>query len=566
MERTVQNSADEQHPGSVSVSSSTKKGGWVTFPFMIATITGISLAFGGLVSNLIVYLIQEFNIKSIRAAKIYNVFNGFATILPVAFAIIADSFLGCYSVIWFSSLISSLGLLLIVLTAAFNKLRPPHCETGSNLCSDPSHVQLAVLYIGLALAALGMAGTRFTVGPMGAYQLDKPKHQTIFFNWYIFAMYISTAISSTVILYVEESVSWAWGFGICLAANIFGLAIFLAGSGLYRRLKPEGSPFVVLARVIVAAIKKRHMKLSLKPEDYCQGPDAADSKEDKDIIPSKFFRFLNRAALKAEGDIKADYSIRPWRLCKVQDVEDLKGLIKILPLWSTGFFLSTPLVMQTSLTVLQALVMDRHFGSTKVSIPAGSIWVSSLISTCITVFLLDRFLYPLWDKYTRRPIKPLQRVGIGHVIDIISMAALALVEAKRLKIVRQHHLQDQDNAIVPMSAFWLVVPFAIAGIGEAFFFPAQVAFYFQEFPTSLKSTSTAFVALYMGIAYYISNGVIDLVRRTTGWLPDDINKGRLDNVYWLVCILASINFCYFLVCASLYKYRDPEKDTDDISD
>lgn len=241
----------------------------------------------------------------------------------------------------------------------------------------------------------------------------------------------------------------------------------------------------------------------------------------------------------------------------MQDVEDFKSIVKILPLWSTGFFLSTPLVIQSSLTVLQALVMDRHLGP-HFQIPAGSIVVFNLIATCITVFLLDRFLYPLWEKFTHRPITPLQRVGIGHLFDIVSLAAVALVEAKRLKIAQLHGLQNQDNAVVPMSVFWLLPPLAISGIGEAFFFPGQVDFYYQEFPASLKSTSTAVVALYMGISYYLGNAVIDLVRKTRGWLPDDINKGRLDNVYWLVCILAGLNFCYYLVCALFYRYQNVE--------
>ncbi|XP_027070425.1 protein NRT1/ PTR FAMILY 2.7 [Coffea arabica] len=556
MDRTVLNSANGEDPEPTSISSRGKKGGWTTFPFTIATVAGIALAFGGLTGNLIVYLIQEFNIRSISAAKIFNVVNGCTTILPIAAAIIADSFTGCYSVIWISSLISSLGLLIIVLTAAISKLRPPHCENGSNLCKYPSEVQLAVLYIGLALGSIGMAGTRFTIGSMGANQFDKPKHQGIFFNWYIFTMYMATGISSTLIVYIENSVSWTLGFGICVAANIFALAIFLAGSGFYHHLKPQGSPFVRLARVIVASFRKRKMVLSLKSEDYFQGPDTADYKVT--TFPSKFFKFLNRAALRAEGETEPDGSTRqPWKLCTVQDVEDFKRIIKIFPLWSTGFFLSTPLVILGSLSVLQALAMDRHLGP-HFQIPAGSVFLFTLMPTCFTVFLLDRFLFPLWEKFTGHPVRPLQRVGIGHLLDIVGLAVLALVEAKRLKIARLHDLQGQDNAVVPMSVFWLVPPLAIAGIGEAFFFPGQIDFYYQEFPASLKSTSTAAVALYMGIAYYLGNAVIDLVRRTRGWLPDDLNKGRLDNVYWLVCVLAGLNFCYYLVCSYFYKYQNVE--------
>ncbi|KAL3530629.1 hypothetical protein ACH5RR_009951 [Cinchona calisaya] len=316
-------------------------------------------------------------------------------------------------------------MLLLSLTAAFSKLRPPHCESGSNLCKKPSEVQISVLYISLALASLGNSGTRFTIGSLGAKQFDKPKHQGIFFNWYIFVMYTSSVVCSILIVYIQDDISWAWGFGICLAGNIIGLALFLAGNNIYRRLKPQGSPFASLGRVIVAATRKRNMLLSINSEDHCQ-----DTQTNAFVTPKKFFRFLNHAAMKAEGDTEQDGSIRkPWRICTVREVEDFKGLIKMLPLWLSGIL-----------------------------IPAGTMPVFISIATCITIFLSDRFLFPMWENWTHRPITPLQRVGIGHVMDILSMVALALVEAKRLNIVRQNNLQDQDNAVVvvPMSVFWLV--------------------------------------------------------------------------------------------------------------
>ncbi|KAL0436488.1 UNVERIFIED_CONTAM: protein NRT1/ PTR FAMILY 2.6 [Sesamum radiatum] len=450
---------------------------------------GLTLAAGGWIANLIVYLIQEFNIKSISAAKIYNVVNGSITMFPIIGAIVADSFVGCFSVIWFSSLISLLGTLLLVLTAAISHLRPPSCEDGSNACRYPSHLQFAVLYLGLALASLGNAGTRFTIAPMGADQFNNPKSQGIFFNWYIFTMYTATVISSTAIVYVEDNVGWAWGFGLCAVANVLGLAVFLSGSRSTALLSQKG------ARL------------------------------------GDWLTFLNRAALRStEEDTNQDGSItNPWKQCTVQQVEDLKSLIKIFPLWSTGLFLCTPLAIQLSLATLQALNMDRRLGP-RFHIPAGSMSVFILISTSFSIFLIDRLLFPLWEKLTRRLPKLLQRIGIGHALTIISMAVSAVVESKRLKIARSDDLQNETNAVVPMSALWLVPQLAIAGIGEAFHFPGQVALYYQEFPESLKSTSTAAVAMFIGIAFYISNAIIDLIRRATGWLPDDINKGG-----WIMC-------------------------------
>lgn len=147
------------------------------------------------------------------------------------------------------------GILLLALTVMLKSLRPEACENGSSLCPTPTKTQFAVLYIGIALASVGLAA-------MGA------KDQAIFFNWYVVILYASAVFGATVIVYIEDSFSWALGFGICVALTLIGLAIFLLGNGYYKHVKPQGSPFTSLARIIVAAIRKRNTPISSRREDY----------------------------------------------------------------------------------------------------------------------------------------------------------------------------------------------------------------------------------------------------------------------------------------------------------
>ncbi|KAK4850013.1 hypothetical protein QYF36_003036 [Acer negundo] len=550
--------------------SGSKRGGWITFPFLAGTVTGLTVAGMGWSANLIVYLIEEFNIMSIDAAQIVNVLNGCTNLFPVIGAIIADSFFGSFSVISVSSVISLLGTVLLALTASLNSLRPPQCEIGSSLCKSPSKLQLAVLYGGLALGCIGLGGGRFTLATMGANQFNKQKDQGIFFNWYFFAFYVSSVISSTAIVYIQDNVSWTLGFGLCIAANFVGLVLFLLGKRFYLLDKPNGSPFTSLARVIVATLRKRKLVLSSRIEDYYQEHNnglANNIGADDQITLKQSFRFLNRAALKTDGDIRPDGSIaKPWRVCTVQQVEDLKTLIRIFPLWSSSIFLSTTIGIVMSLTILQALTMDRHLGPS-FRFPAGSILVIILISASLFITLIDRLLIPTWQKLTGGSLTtPLQQIGFGHVLNLAGMVVSALVESKRLKIAHANHLQDQPGSMVPMLAVWLFPQLVLVGIGEAFHFPGQVALYYQEFPVSLRSTSTAMIALIIGIGFYLSTAIIDLVRRVTDWLPDNLNNGRLDNVYWTLAVIAAINFGYYVVCSMLYKYRNAvDKGEDDIS-
>ncbi|KAJ9698238.1 hypothetical protein PVL29_007363 [Vitis rotundifolia] len=553
---TAQPSLSGDRESQISDSGSTK-GGWITFLFIAGALTGLTLAAGGWGANLIVYLIEEFNVKRIDAAQISNVVGGSASLFPIVGAIAADCFFGSFSVIALSSCISLLGVVLLALTT-LDFLRPQQCEHGSTLCKSPSKIQFAVLYSGIALATIGQGGSRFTLATMGADQFDKAKHQATFFNWYFFAFYVSAVISSTAIVYVEDNVSWTWGFGLTVVGNLIGLVIFLLGNRFYRHVKPQGSPFVDLARVFVAALRKRKVLISLNRDDYyyCHKHQGY-VKMLTATTPTKSFRFLNRAALKTEGDTRADGLIaKPWRLCTVQQVEDLKTLIRIFPLWCTSIFLATPIGIQSSLTVLQALTMDRHLGP-HFKIPAGSILVIGFISTAISITLIDRILGPLWKKLTNHSPTPLQRIGLGHILNALSMAVSALVESRRLRIAHAHHLQNQPaGPITPMLALWLFPQIVLVGIGEAFHFPGQVSLYYQEFPTSLRSTSTAMISLVIAIAFYLSTAVIDLIRRTTKWLPDDLNNGRLDNVYWLLTVVGMLNFFGYLVCARMYKHKN----------
>ncbi|KAJ4874222.1 Protein NRT1/ PTR FAMILY 2.3 [Raphanus sativus] len=227
--------------------TSSKRGGWITFPFMIATMLGMSIASFGWVMNLIVFLIEEFNIKNIAAAKISNIVNGCLNMLPVVVAILADSFLGNIVVISVSTFISLTGILLLTLIASLDLLKPRPCETGSILCQSPSELQLGILYTALEhLQPIAIftsiiafrGGTRFTLASAGANQYEKPKDQGSFFNWYFLTLYAGAITGATAIVYTQDNASWKLGFGLCAAANFASFIVSYAGRDSTRMRNP----------------------------------------------------------------------------------------------------------------------------------------------------------------------------------------------------------------------------------------------------------------------------------------------------------------------------------------
>jgi peptide/histidine transporter 3/4 len=246
---------------------------------------------------------------------------------------------------------------------------------------------------------------------------------------------------------------------------------------------------------------------------------------------------------------------KPWRLCTVQQVEDLKSLIRVLPLWSSGVLVSMTVNALVSLTVLQALTMDRALGGrgTHFTIPAASMTVTVLAGFVLFAALFDRLAVPRWERLRKKKVTPLQRVGLGHVLNIASMAVAALVERRRIGISAG---SGAPTATSSMSALWLVAQLALTGAEEAMHLPGNTALFYQEFPATLRSTATAMPPLFIAAGSYLSTAFVDVMRRAMGWLHDDLNRSRQDRVYWTLAVVAVVNLGYFLVCAGMYQYRE----------
>ncbi|XVF19527.1 hypothetical protein REPUB_Repub11eG0118500 [Reevesia pubescens] len=118
----------------------------------------------------------------------------------------------------------------------------------------PNPVKSSIFCLLFRHSSIGVAGTRFTIAAMGANQFDNSKDQRIFFNWFAVTLYSSMVLGATVIVYIEENISRALGYCLCIAVNVIGLAILLLGRRYYRHVKPQGSPFTSLAHVVVATI------------------------------------------------------------------------------------------------------------------------------------------------------------------------------------------------------------------------------------------------------------------------------------------------------------------------
>ncbi|XP_013588071.1 PREDICTED: protein NRT1/ PTR FAMILY 2.13-like [Brassica oleracea var. oleracea] len=544
-----------------------KRGGWRAVTFILGNETLERLGTIGLLSNFMVYLTRVFHLEQVKAANVINIWFGFTNLTPLVGAFISDAYVGRFKTIAFASFATLLGLVTLTLTASLPQLHPATCISKDSVsCSGPNKLQFGTLFLGLVFLSIGTGGIRPCSIPFGADQFDQRTEEGVngvasFFNWYYLTFTVVLLITQTVVVYIQDQVSWIIGFSIPTGLMACALVIFFAGMKLYIYVKPEGSIFSSIAQVIVAARKKRKMKLSAEDDGTVTyyDPPVKDSVLHK-LHLSNQFRFLDKAAVIKEGDLTSEeVPANKWRLCSIQEVEEVKCLIRIVPVWSAGIISLMAMSQQGTFTVSQALKMDRHMGP-KFEAPAGSLSVISLLTIGIFLPIYDRVLVPFLRRITghKSGITRLQRIGTGIVFAILSMIVAGLVERVR----RTRSIKSGDpTGMTPMSVFWLSPQLILMGLCEALNIIGQIEFFNSQFPDHMRSIANALFSLSFAGSSYLSSFLVTVVHKFSGghdrpdWLDKNLNAGKLDYFYYLIAILGVVNLVYFWYCARGYRYK-----------
>lgn len=129
------------------------------------------------------------------------------------------------------------------------------------------------------------------------------------------------------------------------------------------------------------------------------------------------------------------------------------------------------------------------------------------------------------------------------------MVGAAIIEKERREIAVEKE--------VKISAFWLLVQFFLVGAGEAFAYVGQLEFFIREAPDRMKSMSTGLFLSTISMGFFVSSLLVSIVDHVTNrnWLRNNLNKGKLNNFYWLLAVLGFLNFLVFLIFASRHQYK-----------
>ncbi|XP_070050991.1 protein NRT1/ PTR FAMILY 4.3-like [Nicotiana tomentosiformis] len=549
-------------------SNSIKHGGMKAAAFVLG-LQGLEImGIAAVGNNLITYVINEMHFSLSESANIVTNFIGTVFILSLLGGYLSDSYLASFWTLLIFAFVELSGFILLSVQAHLPQLKPPKCnnmlnthDNGDQLCAEAKGFKALIFFVALYLVALGSGCVKPNMISHGADQFNHQKQSkqlSRYFNAAYFAFSMGQLIALTLLVWVQTHSGMDVGFGVSAAAMALGLITLVAGTFFYRNKPPQGSIFTPIAQVLVAAfLNRKHISPSdtrmLHGTHTIKNVNPTMSHDNIGILlHTNRFRFLDKACIKVQ-DGNNTKKISRWRLCTVTQVEQVKILISVIPIFACTIIFNTILAQLQTFSVQQGSTMNTKL-TKNFHIPPASLQSIPYILLIFIVPLYDTFFVPFARKFTGHDsgITPLQRIGLGLFIATFSMVSAALMENKR-----RISAVNENKTI---SIFWITPQFLIFGISEMFTAVGLIEFFYKQSLKGMQSFLTAITYCSYSFGFYLSSLLVSLVNNITsnsshgGWLSDNnLNKDRLDLFYWLLAVLSFLNFFNYLFWATWYS-------------
>ncbi|KAF8689296.1 hypothetical protein HU200_042090 [Digitaria exilis] len=271
------------------------------------------------------------------------------------------------------------------------------------------------------------------------------------------------------------------------------------------------------------------------------------------------FRFFDRAATIIDSDKTSGNMPSPWKLCTVTQVEELKILARMLPVLLAGIIFNTAEAF-FPLFVEQGQVMDNNING--FSIPPATLTTFNCLCILILAPSYNKVLVPILSRITgmKRGLSELQRIGVGMVFAMLSLISAALVEMVRLDMAKKRGLVHH-NSVVPVKIMWQGPQYIFVGVAKVFTVVGFIEFAYEQSPDAMRSLCQACSLIMITLGSYLVSITLKFINSVTGergshgWIPENLNEGRLDQFFWLMAGLQLLNVLAFVYCATRYKRK-----------
>ncbi|NXI00812.1 S15A1 protein, partial [Pachycephala philippinensis] len=243
----------------------------------------------GMKAVLILYFKYFLHWEDNLSTAIYHTFVALCYLTPILGAIIADSWLGKFKTIVYLSIVYAIGQ-AVLSVGSINDLTD-HNRDGS---PDNIALHIALSMIGLILIALGTGGIKPCVSAFGGDQFeeDQEKQRSTFFSLFYLSINAGSLLSTIVTPNLRATECgihtkqrcYPLAFGVPAILMAVALVVFVIGSKMYKKVKPQGNIILQVSKCVGFAIKNRFRHRSKEFPKREHWLDWASEKYDKQLI------------------------------------------------------------------------------------------------------------------------------------------------------------------------------------------------------------------------------------------------------------------------------------------
>ncbi|KAI7980857.1 Protein NRT1/ PTR FAMILY 5.6 [Camellia lanceoleosa] len=478
---------------------------WVAARWVTGLVFGHSVVEHAAMVVLMTYLMAEWKEDLQKSAATVNINQGLTSVITLAFAHLADTYVGCFKMVFFSTISYVIGLSLLCLSTL--KLF--------------RHTKVCLFYIALAMIAMGRAGRNSTLKPFLAYQFrakyqedDDDRVQSRTKVCWSFAWQMGILVT----YFTLPNPHWPQTLELSTYVMLIALAIFSLGMPFYHcpATIEAQSPLTTVFKVFKVAILRRHLNVYPLHE----------SNRSFTLLQTNQFRWLDKAAMLKASSINPVEEEKMGRLCTITQVEETKLILEMVPIWMA--FLVYVLVKSTgeNFFIEQATKMN---GCNK-TILALSL-IKSFLNLAISWFYESIQENRIGETHKRKAT--LVRIGLGMLSSLCCCTIAWRVETRRLSSL------DTNNG--SMNIMWLVPQFCCLGLMEGLAEDGIEMFFYFHVSKRMVGYGKVFTDFVIGMGNFVSAVTIYASRK---WFRYTLNNSRLDKYYRMLAILSYVNLWY----------------------
>ncbi|KAD6120293.1 hypothetical protein E3N88_11564 [Mikania micrantha] len=464
------------------------------FLFVVGLVFSRSLAYYAIVDNLMWYFIDH-DVPFVKSTVFANIQESLSSVFVILMAHSADSFVGRFRTILFSSTAFICGIMLLLI---FN----PYDVTW-----------LAVII--LVLLALGRSGDNLLENILAdlvneadkSEDRNKKRSEARAALWHRIP-HASGAISATLWVapyaLVRSHSTWNSAFFICLISMTTTLMIFCKGHGVYCQGKLTHRPVEIFYRVIRARIHK----LLCNSKSRCSTYDTSSQ------------------GRSLERNVENDEPIRPATRGEIEqrnnrvykeDVRVIRSLLRMFPLWGNFFVVSLTSAVGSTFYIEQYNNLENKY-----HIPVQIYDVTQSFSHFIVPFLYQLTCF----SGNNQKLK----IGVGILCSILSCVFAWQLEVHRLRKLK--NMVDDDE--IPISFLWLVPQFVMLGFMEGLTQKGMLKFFKSQVEKPVKNYGEEYMELVMSLGKLANVVLVLILNAQTDWFRVYTNNVPRLNMYYLL--------------------------------